>query len=78
MKGPPPPITISEKSATALIYVHYLSTAIFKPATSRDFLTGGNTKVPNLFLIARESAFAYKGKQVKVKQVSEELGVQYV
>jgi adenylate cyclase len=36
------------------------------------------TKVPNLFVIARNSTFTYKGKAVKVKQVSEELGVRYV
>ena len=36
------------------------------------------SKVPNLFVIARNSTFTYKGKPVKVKQVSEELGVQYV
>src|SRR5665811_1578616 len=36
------------------------------------------SKVPNLFVIARESTFRYKGKGVKTKQVSEELGVQYV
>jgi adenylate cyclase len=36
------------------------------------------SKVPNLFVIAQNSTFTYKGKPVKVKQVSEELGVQYV
>jgi TolB-like protein/Tfp pilus assembly protein PilF len=36
------------------------------------------SKVPRFFVIARNSAFAYKEKQVKVKQVSEELGVRYV
>jgi adenylate cyclase len=36
------------------------------------------SKGPNLFVIARESTFTYKGKAVKVKQVSEELGVRYV
>ncbi len=36
------------------------------------------SKVPNLFVIARNSTFSYKGKPVKVKQVSEELGVRYV
>jgi adenylate cyclase len=35
-------------------------------------------KVPQLFVIARNSTFAYKGKPVKVQQVSEELGVRYV
>jgi len=36
------------------------------------------SKIPRLFVIARNSTFTYKGKPVKVKQVSEELGVQYV
>jgi TolB-like protein/Tfp pilus assembly protein PilF len=36
------------------------------------------TKVPQLFVIARNSTFTYKGKPVEVKQVSEELGVRYV
>jgi adenylate cyclase len=36
------------------------------------------SKLPQLFVIARESTFSYKGKAVKVKQVAEELGVQYV
>jgi adenylate cyclase len=31
-----------------------------------------------MFVIARKSTFAYKGKPVKIKQVSEELGVRYV
>jgi len=52
----------------------------------QEFLCDGITenvitalsKVPRLFVIARNSTFAYKGKPVKVKQVSEELGVQYV
>jgi adenylate cyclase len=36
------------------------------------------SKTPKLFVIARHSTFAYKGKPVKVRQVAEELGVQYV
>jgi adenylate cyclase len=52
----------------------------------QEFLADGITeeiitalsKVPNLFVIARNSTFTYKGKAVKVKQVSEELGVRYV
>ncbi len=36
------------------------------------------SKVSRLFVISRQSTFFYKGKPVKVKQVSEELGVQYV
>ena len=36
------------------------------------------SKVPRLFVISRQSTFSYKGKPVKIKQVAEELGVQYV
>jgi adenylate cyclase len=34
--------------------------------------------IPNMFVIARNSTFTYKGKPVKVRQVAEELGVRYV
>jgi len=52
----------------------------------QDFFSDGITeeittalsKIPRLFVISRQSTFFYKGKPVKVKQVSEELGVQYV
>jgi adenylate cyclase len=36
------------------------------------------SKIPKLFVIARNSTFTYKGKPVKVNQVAEELGVRYV
>jgi adenylate cyclase len=36
------------------------------------------SKVPGLFVIARNSTFTYKGKSVKVQQVAEDLGVRYV
>jgi adenylate cyclase len=36
------------------------------------------SQVPNLFVIARNSTFTYKGKAVKVQQVAEDLGVRYV
>jgi adenylate cyclase len=38
----------------------------------------GLSKVPYLFVIARNSTFTYKGRAVKVSQVSRELGVRYV
>ncbi len=52
----------------------------------QEFLCDGTTeqiitalsKVRNLLVISRQSTFSYKGKPVKVKQVSEELGVRYV
>jgi len=38
----------------------------------------GLSQIPEMFVIARNSVFTYKGKPVKVKKVSEELGVKYV
>ena len=46
-------------------------------AMTEDIITA-LSRVPRLFVIARNSTFIYKGKPVKVKQVSEELGVRYV
>jgi TolB-like protein len=34
--------------------------------------------IPELFVIDRSSSFSYKGKPIKVKEISEELGVRYV
>jgi adenylate cyclase len=36
------------------------------------------SKSSQLFVIARESTFSYKGKQVKVQQIGRELGVRYI
>jgi adenylate cyclase len=36
------------------------------------------SKISSLFVISRNSMFTYKGKPVKVQQVSKELGVRYV
>lgn len=52
----------------------------------QDFFSDGITeeiitvlsKVPGLFVIARNSTFTYKGKAVKIRQVAEELGVRFV
>lgn len=51
-----------------------------------DYLSDGLTgqiintlaRYPRLFVIAAQSSFSYKGKPVKVHQVAEDLGVQYV
>ncbi len=51
-----------------------------------DYLAEGITEdvttdlshVPGMFVIARESAYAYQGKAVDVRKIGEELGVRYV
>src|SRR5262245_2830912 len=49
----------------------------FSDGVTEDLITG-LSKVSGLFVIARNSVFTYKGKPVKVKEVSRDLGVRYV
>ena len=41
-------------------------------------LTTDLSRIPNSFVIARNTAFAFKGKNVPIKEISKELGVRYV
>jgi adenylate cyclase len=41
-------------------------------------ITSDLSQISSLFVIARNSAFTYKGKAVKVQEVGREMGVQYV
>src|SRR6202008_391492 len=41
-------------------------------------ITTAISRLPWLFVIARNSAFTYKGKPLEVKQMTQELGVRYV
>src|SRR6266852_6120006 len=43
-----------------------------------EILTSDLSKISSLFVIARNSAFTYKGKAVKVQDVGREMGVRYV
>src|SRR5216684_4266694 len=43
-----------------------------------DDLTTALSRLPDLFVIARTSAFTYKGKAIKVQEISQQLGVKYV
>jgi TolB-like protein/Flp pilus assembly protein TadD len=49
----------------------------FADGMTEDLITD-LSKISGLFIIARNSSFSYKGQQVKVRQVAEELGVRYV
>ena len=49
----------------------------FSDGMTEDLITD-LSKISGLFVIARNSVFTYKGKNVKVEDVGQELGVQYV
>jgi adenylate cyclase len=43
-----------------------------------DQVINGLSRIPNLFVIARNSSFAYKGKTTKEREIGKELGVKFV
>ena len=43
-----------------------------------DDVTTDLSRVPGMFVIARETAFTYQGKPVDVRKIGDELGVRYV
>jgi adenylate cyclase len=49
----------------------------FSDGLTEDIITA-LSKIGNMFVIARNTAFTYKGKPVKVKQVAEDLGIRYL
>ncbi len=86
-----PRVTVAGKEEKALPLPEEPSIAVLPFANisgdpEQDYFSDGLTeeiitalsKVDKMFVIARNSTFAYKGKPVKVQQVSEDLGVRYV
>ena len=49
----------------------------FADGITDDLLTG-LSKLPELFLISRNTSFTYKNKPTKIREIAEELGVRYV
>jgi adenylate cyclase len=87
----PPPIEVAsiEKMAHPLPDKPSIAVLAFENMSEdpkQEYFSDGITeeiitalsKTDQLFVIARNSSFTYKGRSVKVKQVAEELGVRYV
>jgi adenylate cyclase len=76
-----PPLQLPDKPSIAVLPFDNLS-----GDPNQEYLSDGISeniisslsKTPKMFVIARNSTFTYKGKPVKVQQVSRELGVRYV
>ncbi len=72
---------LPDKPSIAVLPFDYLSGdpqhAFLADSISENIMSN-LSKIPRLFVIARNSTFTYKGKPIKVQQVSEELGVRYV
>jgi TolB-like protein/Flp pilus assembly protein TadD len=76
-----PPLELPDKPSIAVLPFNNMSDdpaqEYFSDGLSEEIITA-LSKVPKLFVIARNSSFTYKGKPVKVQQVGRELGVKYV
>jgi TolB-like protein/class 3 adenylate cyclase/Tfp pilus assembly protein PilF len=76
-----PPLPLPDKPSIAVLPFENMSDdpeqEYFSDGLTEDIITA-LSKIRNMFVIARNSTFIYKGKPVKVQQVSRELGVRYV
>jgi TolB-like protein/Tfp pilus assembly protein PilF len=76
-----PQLPLPDKPSIAVLAFDNLSgdpeQEYFSDGIAENIITA-LSKVGELFVIARNSSFAYKGKPVKVQQVSRELGVRYL
>ena len=77
----PSALTLPDRPSVAVLPFANLSQdpaqEYFSDGVTEDLITG-LSKVSGLFVIARNSAFTYKGKAVKVDDVGRDLGVRYV
>lgn len=75
------PISLPDKPSIAVLPFQNLSGSeaqdYFSDGITNDIITD-LSKFNQLFVIASTTVFTYKGKPVKVKQVSQELGARYV
>jgi adenylate cyclase len=79
--GSDAPLPLPEKPSIVVLPFDNMSGDVeqnyFSDGITEDIITD-LSKISGLFVIARNSAFTYKGRAVKVQDVSRELGVRYV
>jgi adenylate cyclase len=79
--APRPPLTLPDKPSIAVLPFTNLSgdakEDYFSDGITEDIITE-LSRFSELFVIARNSSFTFKGKAVDVRQVGRELGVRYV
>jgi len=76
-----PALALPDKPSIAVLPFHNMSgdpeQEYFADGMVEDIITA-LSRFHNLFVVARNSSFTYKGRAVDVKQVGRELGVRYV
>ena len=80
-RGPNQPLSLPDKPSIAVLPFENLSgdpeQGYFSDGITEDIITD-LSKVSGLFVIARNSSFAYKGQSTDVRRVARELGVRSV
>ena len=80
-ESPDKPVPLPDKPSIAVLPFANLSgdpeEEYFSDGMAEEIITA-LSKIPQLFVIARNSSFTYKGKPVMMQQVGKELGVKYV
>jgi TolB-like protein/class 3 adenylate cyclase len=75
------PLALPDKPSIAVLPFENMSgdpeQAYFVDGLAEDIITG-LSRFKSLFVIARNSSFAYKGKSADIRQVGRELGVRYL
>jgi adenylate cyclase len=76
-----PTLKLPDKPSIAVLAFQNMSgdpeQEYFSDGLTEEIITG-LSKMPHLFVIARNSSFAFKGKPVSVQEVGRKLGVRYV
>lgn len=74
-------LTVPDKPSIAVLPFKNLSgdpgQEFFSDGFTEDIITM-LAKIHNMFVVARESSFTFKGKSVKIKEIGRDLGVRYV
>ncbi|TXL69772.1 tetratricopeptide repeat protein [Vineibacter terrae] len=77
----PPPLALPDKPSIAVLPFQNMSgdaeQEYFADGITEDIITA-LSHISSLFVIARNSSFAYKGKAIDIRQIGRELGVRYV
>jgi len=80
-ESPEKPVPLPDKPSIAVLPFDNMSgdpkEDYFCDGITENIITS-LSKIEDMFVIARNSTFAYKGKPVNVKQIARELGVRYV
>jgi adenylate cyclase len=75
------PLALPDKPSIAVLPFQNVSgdaeQEYFVDGITKDIIAA-LSRIPSLFVIARNSSFAYKGKAIDVRQIGRELGVRYV